>query len=215
MTPSAPCFPGWVDDPAAITWLRGTRRCTRTLPADSRQNDALHTTVEGKLLALRYLNGSTVIRIERSGESFSVSEQPVALERRVQMKSGEIKARSSPPRMRRLADAVAIQIAEIFSTDIDFHRDLRSGDRFTVVYETFNDQGEQLRTGRVLAVEFVNSGKAYQAVYFQHADAGRLLHAGWQEHTQGVPALSAGILADHFRFHPCPFPSRAGRVARA
>ena len=44
------------------------------------------------------------------------------------------------------------------------------GDRFTVVYETFNDQGKQLRTGRVLAAEFVNSGKVYQAVYFQHAD---------------------------------------------
>jgi hypothetical protein len=32
-------------------------------------------------------------------------------------------------------DAVAVQLAEIFSVDIDFHRELRRGDRFVVVYE--------------------------------------------------------------------------------
>jgi murein DD-endopeptidase MepM/ murein hydrolase activator NlpD len=160
-----------VDDPGAITWLRGTRAARGLYQLIPGRTMRSHTTAEGKLLALRYLNGGTVIRIERSGESFSVTEQPVALERRVQMKAAEIRSSLfAATDAAGLADAVAIQIAEIFSTDIDFHRDLRRGDRFTVVYETFNDQGEQLRTGRVLAAEFVNNGKVYQAVYFQHAD---------------------------------------------
>ncbi len=66
-----------------------------------------------------------------------------------------------------IPDAVAVQIAEIFSGDIDFHRSLRKGDRFSVVYEVLEADGEPLRTGRVLSAEFVNNGKSYQAMWFQ------------------------------------------------
>jgi murein DD-endopeptidase MepM/ murein hydrolase activator NlpD len=64
-------------------------------------------------------------------------------------------------RRRRLAhpDEVAIQVADIFSGEIDFHRGLRKGDRFSVVYEALEADGEPLRTGRVLSAEFVNNGK--------------------------------------------------------
>ena len=67
----------------------------------------------------------------------------------------------------RIPDAVAIQIAEIFSGDVDFHRSLRKGDRFSVVYETLEGDGEPLRAGRVLSAEFVNAGKTHQAMWFQ------------------------------------------------
>jgi murein DD-endopeptidase MepM/ murein hydrolase activator NlpD len=67
----------------------------------------------------------------------------------------------------RVPDAVAVQIAEIFSGDIDFHRELRKGDRFSVVYETLEADGEPLRAGRVISAEFVNGGKAYNAVWYQ------------------------------------------------
>jgi len=67
----------------------------------------------------------------------------------------------------RIPDAVAVQLAEIFSGDIDFHRALRKGDRFSVVYETMEADGEPMRSGRVLSAEFVNSGKAYQAMWFE------------------------------------------------
>lgn len=66
-----------------------------------------------------------------------------------------------------LPDAIAIQIAEIFSGDIDFHRSLRKGDRFNVLYETLEADGEPLRTGRVLSTEFVNAGKSLQAMWFR------------------------------------------------
>ena len=67
----------------------------------------------------------------------------------------------------RIPDAVASQVAEIFSGDIDFHRALRKGDRFAVVYETLEGDGEPLRAGRVLSAEFVNAGKMHQAMWFQ------------------------------------------------
>jgi len=73
----------------------------------------------------------------------------------------------------RIPDAIAIQVAEIFSGDIDFHRALRKGDRFSVVYETLEGDGEPLRAGRVLSAEFVNNGKTFQAMWFQTPLAGQ------------------------------------------
>lgn len=66
-----------------------------------------------------------------------------------------------------IPDGVGVQIAEIFATDIDFRRSLRKGDRFNVVYETLEADGETIRSGRVLSAEFVNNGKTYQAMWFQ------------------------------------------------
>ncbi len=72
-----------------------------------------------------------------------------------------------------LPDAVAVQVADIFSTEIDFHRELRHGDTFSVVYESLTADGEPVAwdegVGRVVAAEFVNAGRAHQAVWFAAA----------------------------------------------
>ena len=73
----------------------------------------------------------------------------------------------------KIPDSVATQLADIFAGDIDFHRALRKGDRFSVVYETLEADGEPMRAGRVLSAEFVNNGKAFQAVWFQEPGAPR------------------------------------------
>jgi murein DD-endopeptidase MepM/ murein hydrolase activator NlpD len=73
-----------------------------------------------------------------------------------------------------LPDAVSSQIAEIFSTDIDFHRELHRGDTFSVVYESMTADGEPVAwnegAGRVLAAEFITGGKAHRAVWFTPGD---------------------------------------------
>lgn len=66
-----------------------------------------------------------------------------------------------------IPDTVVSQMVEIFGSDIDFHRHLRTGDHFEVVYESLEADGEPLRTGRILSVEFVNRGTAHQAIWFQ------------------------------------------------
>ena len=70
-----------------------------------------------------------------------------------------------------IPDNVANQLADIFAGDIDFHRALRKGDRFAVVYESLEADGETLRSGRVVSAEFVNNGKTHQAFWFQEANA--------------------------------------------
>lgn len=72
-----------------------------------------------------------------------------------------------------IPDAVAVQVAELFSGNIDFRRSLRKGDRFSVVYETLEADGEPLSSGRVLSAEFVNNGKTHQAIWFQEPNAAK------------------------------------------
>ena len=67
----------------------------------------------------------------------------------------------------RIPDAVVAQIIQIFSGDIDFHRALHTGDRLSVVYEALEADGEPMRTGRILSVEFVNNGQPHHAMWFQ------------------------------------------------
>lgn len=69
-----------------------------------------------------------------------------------------------------IPDAIASQIARIFSTDIDFHIDLRKDDRFAVVYEMHYDKGEYIKPGRVLSAEFVNNGKRFDAILYIDAE---------------------------------------------
>jgi len=126
----------------------------------------------GQLLELRFVAGeSTVLGFARDGERFSVVDEPAELVRRVYVKKGEIRSSLfAAADESGLPDSVTIQIADIFSGDIDFHRDLRRGDRFTVVYEVLHHQGRPLRSGRVLAAEFVNNKKALRAVWFVDED---------------------------------------------
>lgn len=72
-----------------------------------------------------------------------------------------------------IPDAVAVQLAEVFSADIDFRRALRKDDRFSVVYETLEADGEPLRTGRVLSAEFKNGDKTHSAIWFQPPGAAK------------------------------------------
>ena len=67
----------------------------------------------------------------------------------------------------RIPDEIAMQVADILGHRIDFHRELRKGDRFNIVYETLVADGEPMRAGRVLSVEFVNNGKSHSAMWFQ------------------------------------------------
>ena len=92
----------------------------------------------------------------------------------------------------RIPDSVAVQLAEIFSGDIDFHRALRKGDRFSVVYETLEGDGEPLRAGRVLSAEFVNAGKAHQAMWFQEPGSNANANAASHKLTKGGYYTLAG-----------------------
>jgi len=106
--------------------------------------------------------------VERSGQSFVSRIEIAPYVTNARLASGSIQTSLfAATDEARIPDAVAVQIAEMFSSDIDFRRALRKGDRFNVVFEALEADGEPLRTGRVLSAEFVNAGKAHQAMWFQ------------------------------------------------
>lgn len=105
----------------------------------------------------------------------------------------------------RIPDAVAIQIAEIFSGDIDFHRALRKGDRFSVAYETLEGDGEPLRAGRVLSAEFVNAGKTHQAMWFQEPVNGQQAAATHSLTKGGYYTLAGDSLRRAYLASPLAF----------
>jgi murein DD-endopeptidase MepM/ murein hydrolase activator NlpD len=108
----------------------------------------------------------------------------------------------------RIPDTIAMQLAEIFSGDIDFHRALRKGDRFSVTYETLEGDGEPMRAGRVLNAEFVNAGKSYQAMWFQEPVATGSAAASTASHTLtkgGYYTLAGESLRRAFLASPMEF----------
>lgn len=65
-----------------------------------------------------------------------------------------------------IPDAITQQMADILGSKIDFLHGLRQGDQFRVVYETRSHEGRYAGAGRVLAVEFTNNGKTFDAAWF-------------------------------------------------
>jgi len=123
----------------------------------------------GRLLLLRYLaSDTTLVSVNRINESFQTTQQTIQPEMRPVMRSGAIQGSLfGATDAAEVPDRIASEMAETFSGDIDFHKDLRRGDHFSVVYEAFYFNGQLVKTGRLLAAEFVNQDKAYRAVYFK------------------------------------------------
>ena len=160
-----------IDDPAAVSFLKGNAT-SQTLfrQLSPGKNLTARTGPQGELQALVFpLNGGKdqALVVERQDSRFSASEQPLQLETQVVMKSAEIRySLFGASDAAGIPDSVATQLADIFGGDIDFHRDLRKGDRFAVIYESVNYLGRAVRSGRILAAEFVNNGKTYRAAWF-------------------------------------------------
>jgi len=129
------------------------------------------------------------LTIEPEGQTFRSQLQTLPMTTSLRMAAGVIESSlfASTDAVG-IPDAVAIQIAEIFSGDIDFHRELRKGDRYAVVYEVLEGDGEPLRAGRVLSAEFTNAGKTYQALWFQEPAA----TSSSETQSAGAPARTQG-----------------------
>ena len=157
-----------VNNHEAASFLRDVRDVKPMHQLISGKTIHVQTTATGELLMLRYFpGGSEQLVMEKNGSSFRMSEQPAKLETHIQMKSGVIHSSLfAAIDNAGVPDSVATQIVDILASEIDFHRDLRKGDRFTVVYDSLYGNGEPARPGRVLAVEFINQGTPHRALYF-------------------------------------------------
>jgi murein DD-endopeptidase MepM/ murein hydrolase activator NlpD len=128
------------------------------------------TDADGRLIAFYFpLNGKDVIQVvEKKNDEFTVDERTIQLTTQIHVNSGEIvSSLFGATDEAGIPDAIAMQLTEIFGSDIDFYRDLRKGDKFSIVFESLTYDGRYIRSGRVLAAEFINDGKTYQAYWFE------------------------------------------------
>ncbi|MBZ0069168.1 MAG: peptidoglycan DD-metalloendopeptidase family protein [Thiobacillus sp.] len=129
------------------------------------------TTQDGQLLTIQFERGNApALTIRRQGDSYVAAESSAVLETRVVMRSGRIlSSLYGATDSAGIPDKIANQMAETFSTSLDFREDLRRGDTFSVIYTVNYRNGEPVSAGQLLAAEFVNSGKPYRAVLFRDA----------------------------------------------
>ena len=199
-----------VEDSAANNYLLKDKAAASLRQLSVGKEVQTEIAADGSLLAMRFLNnnGEQVV-IEKNGSGFKTSSLPAQLEQRVFMRTGEIKSTLyAATDAAGLSDPIANQMADIFGGDVDFHRDLRKGDKFTVVYEVNYSNGEPVRSGRILAAEFINQGHAFRTVYFQttsttgdyYTPDGKSMHKAFLRSPLEFSRISSGFSLS--RFHP-------------
>jgi murein DD-endopeptidase MepM/ murein hydrolase activator NlpD len=163
-----------VDDAAAFTFLRTAPSAKAIFQLRPNRTLQATTNAQGKLLSLTYFyNAEEFLHVARAadGVNFNAEMKRIQPAAQLMRKSGVIRSSLyGATDDAGIPDAIANQIARIFSTDIDFHVDLRKDDKFSVVYEMLHQDGESLGAGRVLSAEFTNNGKTFEAYLFTDAE---------------------------------------------
>ena len=159
-----------VSDPKAIDFLKsdatGRMIFRQLVPGRMLQAE---TGPEGELLTLRYfVSGANLLEVQRDTQGLRARQRSITETPRLVYKSATIRSSLfAATDAAGIPDAIAMQVARVFATDIDFHSDLRKGDRFSVVYEMIYEAGELVAPGRIVAAQFVNEGRTYHAVLFR------------------------------------------------
>jgi len=160
-------------DPAAVAFLRSDKLASKALLGRAGRVVNAEATDGQSLLSLSVRwspdNKGVFERlvVEKTPTGFRSRTEEAALQHTSRLAGGTIRSTLfAALDAANIPDTVSSQITEIFSGEIDFHRALRKGDHFSVVYETAEADGQVLRTGRVLSAEFTSRGKTYQAMWF-------------------------------------------------
>ncbi|OIQ96928.1 murein DD-endopeptidase MepM [mine drainage metagenome] len=168
------------------------------------------TDSDGNLISLDYqLDDNQFITVKQTDAGYIANKMTHHLEVHPILKSAEIKSSLfAATDDANIPDHIAIQVAEMFESEIDFNTDLRRGDHFNVIYDGSYDQGELVKTGDVLAAEFVNNGKIYRAVGYRdesnemhyYTPEGKSLHKSFLRSPLEFTRISSGFSLG--RFHP-------------
>lgn len=168
--------------------------------------------VEGKLRLIDYkIDAERMLHIIPQEQGFAAEVQEIPTHTEVAVVTGRLEdslfnavedAGESPE--------VAMRLAQIFGYDLDFYTDPRRGDTFRVVLEKKKyDRGETAGYGKILAAEYVNGSKKYQALLFHDPDGRPAYYTADGKSLQKAflrsPLKFAAPVTSHFskaRFHP-------------
>ena len=170
----------------------------------------LERDLDGRLLTFRYhVDLNNFLEVFQSEKGYEALLQPFDYERKEHPVSGMIDS-SLFLTINRLGekDQLTLDMAEIFSWDIDFNTEIQRGDFFCLIVEKFSLEGKFVKYGRILAAEFNNSGKIFKAYFFEdpegergyYNDSGYSLKRDFLKSPVKFSRISSRF--SHRRFHP-------------
>ncbi|MGO1247755.1 MAG: peptidoglycan DD-metalloendopeptidase family protein [Oceanisphaera sp.] len=124
----------------------------------------------GQFAGLRYpLDNSRTLEIQQTPNGLQANTSSVTLDSRTAYAQATVTSNFwSAGANAGLTPNQIMNLAAMFAWDVDFALDIRANDSFSVLYEQHYKDGFKVGTGDILAAEFINQGKRYQAV--RHTD---------------------------------------------
>lgn len=105
--------------------------------------------------------------VERAGDRWQGRFDPYRIETREVQVAGTLQsALESAMRDAGAPNTLAFQLADVFQWDLDFNRDLRTGDRFQIAFTSEWVEGRPHRVGPIRAAVYENRGQSYEAYQF-------------------------------------------------
>ncbi len=139
----------------------------------------------GKFVRVRLVAGGRQVAIEyvvSAEEGYTIVLDPAGVQVKRHASDSKLveKIRSDPAKASLftasdaigLPEAIVLQLVEIFSGDVDFHRELHRGYRCTLAYEVHYREGQIDHAGKILAVDLVIQSRRLQAYYFDDGKGG-------------------------------------------
>jgi murein DD-endopeptidase MepM/ murein hydrolase activator NlpD len=131
---------------------------------------------DGRVRSFEYeIDGDRRLRVEADpAAGYAATVEPIAKEVAIDAVEGQIS--KDTPSLTQALDAagegidLALQMADVFSGELDFSSELQPGDSFRLVVERQTREGTFVGYGAILAAEFVASGRPLRA--FRYATAG-------------------------------------------
>ncbi len=124
---------------------------------------------DGDLLTFEYsVDDESVLKVVRNDDGFIARVEALPLETRTDTISATVVsslwgALEGFPK----GDWLVMELASIFEAQVDFYKDLRSGDAIRLIVDAKYHDGQFVKYGPVVAAEFVNKGKPMQAYRFR------------------------------------------------
>ncbi len=107
------------------------------------------------------------VRVTRGDDSWTGSFREFVRRTEVRVVAGELEGALESSIARGGGDPrLSVLLAQVFQWDLDFHRDLRLGDTFEIVYEKVHVDGSFTELGEILAVRYTNLGKTLEGYRF-------------------------------------------------
>jgi murein DD-endopeptidase MepM/ murein hydrolase activator NlpD len=126
---------------------------------------------QNKIVSLFYpINEITTVEIKRSRDEFIVKENILKLQKKEIVLSNTIKKNLYSSAIEvGIEPNIIVEFANMYGFEVDFQRDIRSGDKFEVYYERYIDENNIVRnTGKIIYASMFVNNKELSLYNFEH-----------------------------------------------